>query len=255
MDTKIDERKYCVYMHQNKFDRKRYFGLTCQKPRDRWGNGSTYKNNKHFYNAIQRDGWPNFMHEIIATELIRSEAKQLEQKLIAEFNTTDPAFGYNKTRGGESNLKYNTEAERYSALRKNKNKAQQKLRQDPAFREKELHYSKQYRIANKENLTLAFNNPEKRKQYSTKYWAKPENKEKHRDNHKKSNKKINQEVVQLRLILKTIYEEYPEYFTDEQRSLAFERKNRNYITNSKKKLTEILETVQHKLKETEEEES
>ena len=116
-----------------------------------------------------------------------------------------------------------------------------------------MQYSKQYWAANKDNPTLAINNPEKRKQYSAKYWTNPENKEKHREAHKNSNKKINKEVAQLRINLKAIYDEHPEWFTDEQSTLAFGRKNRNYITNSKKQLTELLAAVQHVIEESKEE--
>ena len=241
--TGID-RKYVVYIHQNTFNSKRYVGLTCQKPNYRWGSGSTYKNNKHFYNAIQKDGWENFTHEIVASDLLEADAKMLEQKLIEDFNTTNPNFGYNKTMGGEGNLKYKTEAERHAALRANKNKAQQKLRQDPGFRERERQYAKQYHIDNKDNPKLSINNSEKRKQYSAKYWSNPANKEKYSESHKESNKKINREVCALRDKLKTIYEKHPERFSPEQIEAVYGRKNRNYIVNSKKVLNEIYNSVQ-----------
>jgi hypothetical protein len=249
--TNVD-RKYVVYIHQNNFNNKRYVGLTCQKPNYRWGNGSTYKNNKHFYNAIQKDGWENFTHEIVASGLLEAEAPLLEQELIVDFNTTDPNFGYNKTIGGEGNLRYQTETERYKALRDCKNKCQQKLRQDPEVREKERQYAKQYRINNKDNPELAINNSEKRKQYSAKYWSNPANKEKRREPHKESNKKINHEICELRNKLKALYGKYPEAFSKEQIELSFGRKNRNYISNSKKVLTEVYEAIMSNLLSVEE---
>jgi hypothetical protein len=241
------DRSFVVYVHQNCLNNKRYIGITCQKPHYRWGNGSTYKTNRHFYNAIQKDGWDNFIHEIVASNLQETEAKALEQKLIKDFNTTNSDFGYNKTIGGEGNLRYQTEAERHKALRDHKNRCQQKLRQNPEFREKERQYAKQYRIDNKDNQMLSINNPEKRKQYLAKYLSNPANKEKCSDRHKESNKKINREVCALRDRLKAIYEEHPERFSAEQVEAIYGRKNRNYIVNSKKVLNEIYESIQASL--------
>lgn len=52
--------KYTVYLHVNKINGKKYFGQTCQKVSDRWGNGSTYSNSKHLYRAIMKYGWKKF---------------------------------------------------------------------------------------------------------------------------------------------------------------------------------------------------
>lgn len=64
-------------------------------------NGKGYKHSSHFYNAIQKYGWDNFSHEVIATGLSVDEAKSMEIKLICEYNTRDKRYGYNISRGGD----------------------------------------------------------------------------------------------------------------------------------------------------------
>lgn len=94
---------FYVYVHTNKINGKRYFGLTCQKkPENRWHGGSAYKQSKHFWNAIQKYGWNNFDHEILASKLTQKEAEDMEQKLIDENKTYDPEYGYNIRYGGGS---------------------------------------------------------------------------------------------------------------------------------------------------------
>lgn len=64
-------------------------------------NGRGYKHSSHFYNAIQKYGWDNFDHEIIAEGLSEEEAQQMEMDYIKKYNTQDKRFGYNISRGGE----------------------------------------------------------------------------------------------------------------------------------------------------------
>ena len=50
-----EERNYTVYKHTSPSG-KIYIGMTCQKPKDRWGkDGNGYKG-QPFYNAIQKYG-------------------------------------------------------------------------------------------------------------------------------------------------------------------------------------------------------
>ena len=44
---------------------KKYFGITCQRPKQRWKNGHGYKNNEHFWNAIKLYGWSNIKHVVL----------------------------------------------------------------------------------------------------------------------------------------------------------------------------------------------
>ena len=92
---------YCVYMHISPND-KRYIGLTCQKPEYRWCNGKGYKGNAYFMNAINKYGWDNFQHIIIAKGLTEDEAKWLETELIREWDTRNQSSGYNVLSGGQT---------------------------------------------------------------------------------------------------------------------------------------------------------
>ena len=108
-DTK-EEKKWCVYMHTNKINGKKYIGITGQRPETRWKAGSPYKRNTHFWRAIQKYGWHDgFLHEIIESNLTEDEACRLEVELIAKYNTSDPKCGYNQTSGGEASFKMTEE--------------------------------------------------------------------------------------------------------------------------------------------------
>lgn len=91
---------YCVYCHTNKINGKRYVGITSEKPEKRWKNGLGYRHNEYFYNAIEKNGWHNFAHEILYTGLSKQEAEQKEVELIAEWDLTDRTNGYNIESGG-----------------------------------------------------------------------------------------------------------------------------------------------------------
>lgn len=98
------ERKYSVYMHRNRFDDKKYFGITCRPLDKRWGHGLGYKKQSRFYNAILKYGWDEgFDHVILAVDLTEECAKDIERLLIAVFNTQNREFGYNLTAGGDEN--------------------------------------------------------------------------------------------------------------------------------------------------------
>lgn len=93
---------FTVYMHINKINNKKYIGITHYKNLNRrWINGKGYFRNKHFADAIEKYGWHNFEHKIIAENLNKEEACLLEQKLIKEYGTQDKNMGYNITDGGE----------------------------------------------------------------------------------------------------------------------------------------------------------
>lgn len=95
-------KTYCVYIHTNTINNKKYIGQTSKKPEKRWNNGEGYKTSIKFYNAIQKYGWESFTHEIIATNLSLEEANFLEASLIQRFNTQDDKFGYNIKNGGNN---------------------------------------------------------------------------------------------------------------------------------------------------------
>ena len=115
--TKKNERRWCVYKHTNKANNKVYIGLTCLNPKKRWKkNGKGYLNlNKNgSYNQpvmahaiLKYPDWNNgWTHEIIADNLTKEEANDLEIKLIAIYKSNcmkynNPSFGYNMDDGGQ----------------------------------------------------------------------------------------------------------------------------------------------------------
>lgn len=71
-----DERIYHVYAHINKINGKIYIGITKRKPEQRWGkDGHAYQRQLRFYRAIQKYGWDNFEHEIIANNLTKKRSR------------------------------------------------------------------------------------------------------------------------------------------------------------------------------------
>lgn len=107
----------CVYLHVNRQNGKIYVGQTTKKPTARWENGSGYKGCPYFYTAIQKYGWDNFDHIIYKDGLSIEEAKALEIQLIREFNTTNPALGYNLSTGGDGTPGHTVSAEVREAIR------------------------------------------------------------------------------------------------------------------------------------------
>ena len=90
---------YSVYKHTTP-DELVYIGATVQKPKARWGvNGSNYKTNTRFYQAIQKYGWDNIKHEVVFETDNREDACIKEKELIKLFNSTDERFGYNTGKG------------------------------------------------------------------------------------------------------------------------------------------------------------
>ena len=112
---------YCVYIHRNKTDGKVYIGLTCNEPEKRWRKGKGYDSKSHFGRAIAKYGWDGFEHEIVRENLTLKEANQLEQDLIAQYDSRNPNKGYNVTSGGDGSTgaKHTSETkEKLSQLQK-----------------------------------------------------------------------------------------------------------------------------------------
>ena len=95
-------KEYIVYIHISPSN-KRYIGITKREAKKRWGyKGNRYKNNEHFYSAINKYGWDNFQHIIIAKGLTKEEAEWLEIELIKVWDTTNRDKGYNIVEGGNA---------------------------------------------------------------------------------------------------------------------------------------------------------
>lgn len=96
---------YIVYKHTCS-NGKVYIGITCQNPKERWRNGHGYRNNNHFFKAIQKYGWNNIEHKIVYKNLTQQEAEEREKYLIYIFDSTNRKYGYNIQLGGSSNNKH-----------------------------------------------------------------------------------------------------------------------------------------------------
>ena len=76
-----DGNIWSVYVHKNKVNGKCYVGVTSRDPQIRWNSGYGYKG-QIFFRAINKYGWDNFEHIIIADHLTKDEASEYERFLI-----------------------------------------------------------------------------------------------------------------------------------------------------------------------------
>lgn len=126
-----EDAKWTVYIHivpkeLSGYDHDKYYvGITSRKPEERWGsNGCRYKKQRYFFNAIEKYGWDNIQHEIIARYLTQNEASSFEQKLIKSLKSNDKTHGYNLTNGGDGVEGYkfsNEQLEKMSIKKKGEN--------------------------------------------------------------------------------------------------------------------------------------
>ena len=93
-------KEYYLYCHTNKINGKKYFGITCQPPTNRWREGEGYKECPIFYNAVKKQGWDNFKHEILYTSDSKDEICKKEIEMIETYKTNNLEFGYNCSSGG-----------------------------------------------------------------------------------------------------------------------------------------------------------
>lgn len=98
-----NDNNFILYLHIAPSGKK-YFGITGQKTYQRWRGGHGYKNNNHFWRAIQKYGWNNIRHIILADDLTKDDACLFEQILIALYDTTNHNNGYNNSLGGEHGI-------------------------------------------------------------------------------------------------------------------------------------------------------
>lgn len=123
---------YCVYVHVNKTNGKRYVGVTSKKnPNHRWNSGRGYIENPHFKLAIDKYGWDGFDHIILEENLSNKDAMRIERELIAKWKTQDRNYGYNMTSGGEGTPDYHPSEEtrrKLSEARKKENLSEETLR-------------------------------------------------------------------------------------------------------------------------------
>lgn len=97
----ISKDRWCVYQHTAP-NGKIYIGIT-NNTKNRWRTGGIgYKTQTIFWRAIQKYGWDNFEHEIIAWDLDLSFAQMMEEDLIKNLCSNEREFGYNVSPGGEN---------------------------------------------------------------------------------------------------------------------------------------------------------
>jgi len=100
-------RNYKVYVHINKFNNKKYVGITKQDVKKRWQSGYGYYNKgktNYFWNAIQKYGWDGFEHIVLENNLTHDEANDRERYYISLYNSNNLDYGYNLTLGGDGFL-------------------------------------------------------------------------------------------------------------------------------------------------------
>lgn len=105
-----ENNKWTVYIHivpkelsEYNWD-KYYVGITSTSIKERWGkNGIGYHQQSYFYRVIQKYGWNNIQHKIIAEHLTKNEACKFEKTLIKILKSNINIYGYNLTSGGEGN--------------------------------------------------------------------------------------------------------------------------------------------------------
>ena len=105
-----DRKDWTVYKHTFP-NGKVYIGVTSQNIDRRWRNGRGYlcKNKFGEYRqplmakAVMKYGWDNILHEIICDKLTKEEAEQMEQNLIAQYQSNNKKHGYNIRSGGSIN--------------------------------------------------------------------------------------------------------------------------------------------------------
>lgn len=173
----MNEEIVYIYIHKNKINGKMYIGQS-KNPSKRWGkNGLGYKPHKNgesrFWNAIQKYGWNNFDHIIIAKCLYREMANQLEKELIFRYNTTNDKYGYNIAIGGDGNSGFqNWTKERQEEYRR----LQSKLSKEKWKNEEYIKKQK----AGMKKVMATEEYSQKMSKSVRKYWSNKDNIEKHK---------------------------------------------------------------------------
>jgi len=193
---------YSLYVHVNKTNHKAYFGITSRSPKKRWANGNGYKQNAHFYSAIQKYGWDGFTHVVIRDDLTKEEACEKERSYISEFDTANPVSGYNNDLGGIANGKM-------SEATKRKLSASHKA----------LCSNPEVRALMSDSQKKRFSDPDERKRLSDAhrdYWMKPESHTKASEAQKRSFRNNPQRREAQSKSHLAYYEAHPEARTEKE---------------------------------------
>lgn len=146
-------KEFIVYMHENKINHKKYIGITCQKPAQRWRNGKGYKIGA-FKNAIEKYGWNNFEHIVLYEHLSKEDACLKEIELIKKYKTMNKEFGYNMCEGGNLTVGYHHTEESKNKMSE-KRKGMYKGKNNPMYGRKPPIYGKHLTQEHKRKISEA----------------------------------------------------------------------------------------------------
>lgn len=120
-------KKYIVYVHINKYNNKKYVGITSHKnPNRRWVNGKGYHHNEYFVAAIKKYTFDGFEHVIWSRGLSKEEAELIERDLIKSFKSNQREYGYNIQDGGKVSTPHSEETKvKLMTMSKTKKKVEQ----------------------------------------------------------------------------------------------------------------------------------
>lgn len=169
--------KHIIYRHT--FPNKKMYYGQCMggdiiAARKRWKRGEGYAE-QPVYRAINKYGWDNIQHEIIAVVYTQDMANMLEKLYIQVDDTTNPKRGYNISIGGSSNNQgKNCHSKEYM-------KAQHdKWISKPGNRERTHEYMKQWHESCKNDLEYKIYQASRNKSYYESYKDDPEYKAYHK---------------------------------------------------------------------------
>lgn len=152
------ENNYCVYVHINKINNKKYVGQT-NNIANRWkNNGNDYQKNTYFFHAIQKYGWDNFQHIVLKENLTKEKADEYEQYYINFYHSRYNENGYNIREGGS----HGALAERTKKILSEQAKAKGKWvgnnnprHLDPLYGERNGMFGKHHTQQTKEKISTA----------------------------------------------------------------------------------------------------
>jgi hypothetical protein len=249
-------------MHTNKINGKRYIGITCNKPEDRWGSeGAGYlrkqPNGKYsqplFARAILKYGWESFETTLLFEGLSEAEAKSKEIELIASYHTysKDPeCWGYNNTPGGDGNRIYDSIEEAEAANKAKCRRWYEEHRQyciDKANKYKQDNLEKvtEYQAKYKQNNKAYFSDKCKKRYAKNREAELADKKVYYTENRQQildSKREYLSLVTTLRAQVRDLDAKYPDVISDEDRvklQTAHGCRNKTYLYGLLQKFTDL----------------
>lgn len=154
---------YTIYCHIFP-NGKRYIGMTRTSVEKRWGHGENYKTCPLMYRAIQKYGWENIEHVVLAEVPSLEEAEQKEREFVSAYRTQDPSFGYNVLPGGDVSNNCSTEEMRYKLgngwrgkhrSENEKDKISQGVKQAFTREKSNGHFGLSHSVATREKMSMS----------------------------------------------------------------------------------------------------